>query len=57
MVKAKFKVLDSTKTNTRTSDSGAKILPVIGGSFLDFETNSSNRGNGVFASFERTDTF
>ena len=45
----------STKTNSPTSDSGAKSLPPMGDSFMYIETSSNNHGNIVFVSWERTD--
>ena len=47
--------IKSTKTNSPTSDSGATSLPLIGNAFMYIETSSSNHGNNVFCSFERTD--
>ena len=44
----------STKTNSPTGDSGATSLSPIGDSFMYIETSSSNHGNIVFCSFERT---
>ena len=43
-----------TKTNSPTVYSCAMSLPLIGYSFLYFETSSNNHGNFVFVSFERT---
>ena len=45
----------STKTNSLSSHSGATALPPIGNIFLYIETSSSNHGNSVFVSWERTD--
>ena len=50
----KFK--KSTETNSLTGHSGAIKLPPFGKSFMYIETSSGNHGNGVFVSFERTDT-
>ena len=47
--------IKSTKTNSPTGDSGATSLPPIGSAFIHIETSSSNHGNNVFSSFERTD--
>ena len=47
--------IKSTKTNSPTGHSGATSLPPIGNSFMYIETSSSNHGNNVFVSFERTD--
>ena len=44
-----------TKTNSPTGDSGATSLPPIRTAFMYRETSSSNQGNNVFCSFERTD--
>ena len=49
-------LIKSTKTNSPTGDSGATVLPPIGGAFMYIETSSSNHGqNRVFVSWERTD--
>ena len=47
--------MKSTKTNSPTGYSRTTSLPPIGNSFMYVETSSSNHGNNVFASFERTD--
>ena len=47
--------IKSTKTISPTGYSGATSLPPIGNSFMYIETSSSNHGNNVFVSFERTD--
>ena len=47
--------MKSTKTNSRTGDSGATSLPPISDSFMYTKTSSNNRGKNVFVSFERTD--
>ena len=49
------KFLKSTKTNSRTDNSGATTLSLIGNSFMYIETSSKNHGILVFVSFERTD--
>ena len=49
--------IESTKTNSPTSDSGATNLPSIGTSFMYIETSSKNHGNNVFVRWERTDIF
>ena len=46
----------ATKTNSRTSHSGATSLPSIGSAFMYIETSSNNQGHErVFISCERTD--
>ena len=47
--------IKSTKINSPTGGSGATILPPIGSAFMYIEISSSNHGNIVFCSFERTD--
>ena len=47
--------IETTKTNSPTSNSGASSLPPIGNSFMYIKTSSGNHGNNVFVSFERTD--
>ena len=49
------KVLKSTNKNSPTGDNGATSLPPIGESFIYIEISSSNHGNIVFVSLERTD--
>ena len=48
--------IKSRETNSPTCHSGIINLPPFGKSFMYIETSSSNHGNGVFVSFERTDT-
>ena len=48
--------IKSRETNSPTGHSGIINLPPFGKSFMYIETSSSNHGNGVFVSFERTDT-
>ena len=45
----------STETNSPTGYSGATGLPPIVNNFMYTETSSSNHGNNVFVSWERTD--
>ena len=45
----------STRTGSPTGGSGATSLPPIGNAFMYIETSSSNNGEGVFVSWERTD--
>ena len=47
--------INSTKTNSPTSELRATSLPPVGDSFMYIETSSGNHGNNVFVSFERTD--
>ena len=47
--------LESTKTNSPNSFSGATSLSPIGSSFMYLETSSNNHGSNVFVSWERTD--
>ena len=47
--------IKSTKTNSPTGDSRATSLPPVGTAFMYIETSSTNNGNNVFVSFERTD--
>ena len=48
--------INSTKSNSPTSYSGATSLPPVGNSFMYIETSSSNHGHErVFVSWERTD--
>ena len=47
--------VESTKTNSPTSDSGATSLPPIGSALMYIETSAGYQGNIVFCSFERTD--
>ena len=47
--------IKTTKTKSPTGDSGATNLPPIGSAFMYIETSSSNNGNNVFVSWERTD--
>ena len=49
------KFVRSTKTRSPTADSGAAALPPVGLAFMYIETSSSNHGNNVIVSFERTD--
>ena len=52
----KQKFSNINKNNFPTSDSGATSLLAIGNAFMYIETSSSNHGNSVFVSSERTDT-
>ena len=45
----------STKTNSPSSNSGAKNLPPIGSAFMYIETSSNNHGPNVFVTWESTD--
>ena len=48
--------IESTKTNSPTSYSGATSLPPIGSGFLYIETSSGNHGYiHIFVSWRRTD--
>ena len=47
--------INSTKTTSPTSYSGATSLPPIGNSFMYIETSSNIHGKNVFVSLERTD--
>ena len=48
--------IKSTKTNPRTSQTGANFVPPIGTAFMYIETSSNNSASGnVFVSWERTD--
>ena len=47
--------VETTKTHSPSSRSGATSVPPIGDSFTNIETSSNNHGNNVFVSFERTD--
>ena len=50
-------LINSTKSNSPTGNSGANSLPPIGTPFMFIETSSNNSGsNHVFVSWERTDT-
>ena len=48
-------MIESTRTNSPTGDSGATSSPPIGNGFMYIETSSKIHGNNVFVSFERTD--
>ena len=45
-------VIESTKTNSPSSQSGATSLPPIGNSFMHRETSSNNIANNVLVSWE-----
>ena len=49
------KFLKTTETISPNGDSGATSLPRFGNSFMYIETSSSNHGDSVFLSWERTD--
>ena len=51
----KSNFMESTKTNSSTSNSGATSLPPVGDSFMYIETSGNNNGDNVFCSFQRTD--
>ena len=55
IIKIKYKILLSQQKNSPTGDSGATSSPPIGNSFMHIGTSSSNHGQNVFVSFERTD--
>ena len=48
-------IVNSTKTNSRTSQSGAKNSSPIGDFFMYLETSSNNQGDKLFVSFKRID--